>query len=207
MIRKNPFKYYLRASTFLILLILNLSIFSQLLSKESLDTCKVFKSIEQAKVNPLAVYILDLSKKRLTSIPNEIALFKNLQILKLSKNKISNIDSTILFPLLIQEINLSKNELGIFPVEILTLSNLKRLILNQNMIKNIPAEINKLQNLTYLDMWSNNLSEVSENIKFLNELKELDLRVIMFSNKEKERIKNLVPNAKVYFSNSCNCGY
>ena len=37
-------------------------------------------------------------------------------------------------------------------------------------------------------------------------LKEVDLRVIQFSDSEKERISELLPNAKVYFSNSCNCG-
>jgi predicted HAD superfamily phosphohydrolase YqeG len=56
-------------------------------------------------------------------------------------------------------------------------------------------------------MWSNDLSEVSENMKFLTLLEEIDLRVILFSQKEKERIKRLVPRAKVHFSNSCNCGY
>ena len=56
-------------------------------------------------------------------------------------------------------------------------------------------------------MWSNNLQHISENIKFLTKLKELDLRVIIFSNEEKDRIQSLIPNAKVYFSNSCNCGY
>tara|TARA_B110000438_G_C15613684_1_gene563345 strand:+ start:17 stop:640 length:624 start_codon:yes stop_codon:yes gene_type:complete len=207
MIKKNPFKFYLRTNTVLILLTLSISSYTQLLSKESLDTCKIYKSIEQAKANPKAVYILDLSKKKLSAIPNEISLFKNLQVLKLSKNKISNIDTSISFPLLIQEINLSRNKLELFPLKVLTLSNLKRLILNQNIIKNIPDGINELQNLIYLDMWSNNLSKISNNIKFLNKLEELDLRVIMFSNKEKERIRNLIPNAKVHFSNSCNCGY
>ena len=207
MIKKNPFKFYLRTNTVLILLTLSISSYTQLLSKESLDTCKIYKSIEQAKANPKTVYILDLSKKKFSAIPKEISLFENLQVLKLSKNKISDIDSSISFPLLIQELNLSKNKLEAFPLKISTLSNLKRLILNQNMIKNIPDEIIELQNLIYIDMWSNNLSEVSNNIKFLIKLEELDLRVIMFSSKEKERIKNLIPNAKVHFSNSCNCGY
>jgi predicted HAD superfamily phosphohydrolase YqeG len=75
------------------------------------------------------------------------------------------------------------------------------------MIKNIPDQIKDLRQLKYLDMWSNNLSKISENIKLLTKLEELDLRVIMLSNKEKNRIKNLLPNTKVHFSNSCNCGY
>ncbi len=207
MIRKNPRKSYLRIKIFILLLIVNISISSQLLSEKSLDTCKVFKNIESAKQNPKAVYILDLSKRKLSSIPKEIVLFENLQVLKLSKNKISEIDSSISFPLLIQEINLSKNKLELFPTNFFKLKNLKRLILNQNIIINIPDEIIELQNLVYLDMWSNNLSKVTNNIKFLTKLETLDLRVIMFSNKEKDRITSLLPNTKVHFSNSCNCGY
>lgn len=207
MIRKNPCKSYLRIKIFILLLLGNISISSQLLSKESLDTCKVFKTIESAKKNPKAVYILDLSKRKLHSIPKEIALFENLQVLKLSKNKLSEIDSSISFPLFLQEINLSRNKLKLIPIKVFSMKNLKRLILNQNMITNISDEIIELQNLVYLDMWSNNLSGVTNNIKFLTKLETLDLRVIMFSNKEKDRIKSLLPNTKVHFSNSCNCGY
>ena len=85
--------------------------------------------------------------------------------------------------------------------------NLKKLIINQNYISNISESINNLKKLEYLDMWSNELSVIPESIKELTELKELDLRVIMFSKKEQERIQKLLPNTKVYFSNSCNCGY
>ena len=81
------------------------------------------------------------------------------------------------------------------------------MILNQNEINTIPDNIDKLYNLEYLDMWSNNLEYISDNIKFLTKLEELDLRVIIFSNDEKDRIKSLLPGTKVSFSNSCNCGY
>ena len=66
--------------------------------------------------------------------------------------------------------------------------------------------IKNLQKLEYLDMWSNNLGSFPESLNDLKALKEFDLRVIQFTTEEKERIKNLLPNAKIHFSASCNCG-
>ena len=205
--KKNPSPFYLSLISFLLLCFSYCSFFSQQLPFDHLDTCKKYKSIEQALKNPDLVYVLDLSKKKLTKIPKEISFFKNLHVLKLSKNKLSTIDSSIVFPKHILEINLSKNQLEEIPEAILATKSLKRLIANQNSIKSIPENISKLKSLAYLDLWSNDLSEVSENIKFLTSLKELDLRVILFSNSEKDRIKSLLPNTTIYFSNSCNCGY
>ena len=55
-------------------------------------------------------------------------------------------------------------------------------------------------------MWSNELSQIPDEIGLLTSLKEVDFRVIQFSDREKKRISALLPNAKIYFSNSCNCG-
>jgi len=40
----------------------------------------------------------------------------------------------------------------------------------------------------------------------LDKLRFMDLRAIMFEEPEMERIEGLVPKAKVYFSQPCNCG-
>ena len=79
--------------------------------------------------------------------------------------------------------------------------------MNRNHIKNIPNEIENLNQLEKMDLWSNEINYISDNISKLISLKELDLRVIMFSDKEKQRIAKLLPNCKIHFSNSCNCGY
>ena len=70
----------------------------------------------------------------------------------------------------------------------------------------IPSEIKRIKSLKKLDLWSNELSEIPNEISELTNLKELDLRVIQFSDKDIERIISLLPNTKIYFSNSCNCG-
>ena len=181
--------------------------YSQLLTIDELDTCKIYHSLSEALKSTEKVYVLELSKEKLKTFPNEILNLKNLQKLDLYKNKLDSIPDNIKNLSSLQYLNIGKNNLTTFPNGITKLENLKSLILNQNNITSIPDNVDELYNLEYLDMWSNNLEYISENIKFLTQLKELDLRVIIFNNDEKERIKSLLPGAKVYFSNSCNCGY
>ena len=50
------------------------------------------------------------------------------------------------------------------------------------------------------------LEVVPEQVKDMPALRFLDLRAIMFEQDEMDRIQELVPKAKVYFSPPCNCG-
>ncbi len=38
-------------------------------------------------------------------------------------------------------------------------------------------------------------------------LKEIDMRVILMSPEEHKKIKELLPQTKIHFSKSCNCGF
>ena len=65
MTKKNLLSYYL---SFVSFILINFSInqsFTQHLTLQNLDTCKKYKSIEQAIKSPELVYILDLSKKKI----------------------------------------------------------------------------------------------------------------------------------------------
>jgi Leucine-rich repeat (LRR) protein len=92
------------------------------------------------------------------------------------------------------------------PLVICSLRHLKRLDLSRNAITGLPACIGNLSKLVSLDLWSNDIAEVPEEIKDLEELRFLDLRAIMFEQPEMDRIQELLPKAKVYFSQPCNCG-
>ena len=179
---------------------------SQVLSEQEMDTCYIYKTIEKASKTPDEVYVLDLTKTKLKTFPLEILKFKNLNILKLGKNKITSVPEGISKLIFLQELDLGKNKLDAFPGGIVELGNLKKLVLNQNYIEGIPYMIKNLQKLEYLDMWSNDLSSFPESLNELKNLKEFDLRVIQFTKGEKERITNLLPDTKIHFSSSCNCG-
>lgn len=196
-------KYFI---TFLFVLGLVAKHIAQQLTKSELDTCRVYTSLNEAKQNPLNVYVLDLTKSKLTNFPIEILEMKNLHILKLSKNKLVTIPDSISVLINLIELDLEKNLLSEFPMGITKLVNLKKLVLSQNTIVAIPYDIKNLQKLEYLDMWSNELSYFPDSMKELTSLKVVDLRVIQFSRSERSYILSLFPNAKVLLSESCNCG-
>jgi Leucine-rich repeat (LRR) protein len=179
---------------------------SQVLSEQELDTCYIYTTIEKASKTPNAVYVLDLTKSKFKAFPLEILNFKNLNILKLGKNKIASVPEGISKLIFLQELDLGKNKLDAFPIGIVELTNIKKLVLNQNYIEGIPYMIKNLQKLEYLDMWSNNLNSFPESLNELKKLKEFDLRVIQFTKGEKDRIITLLPDTKIHFSSSCNCG-
>jgi hypothetical protein len=56
-------------------------------AKTDLDTCRTFTSIEVARKQPKEVYILDLTKTKLTQFPEEILEMTNLHVLKLGKKQ------------------------------------------------------------------------------------------------------------------------
>lgn len=180
---------------------------AQQLTLAEIDTCRIHYTIESARINPLEVYVLDLTKTKLTEFPIEILEMKNLHILKLGKNKISVVPDSIATLTYLIELDLGKNLLSTFPMGITKLVNLEKLVLNQNTITSIPFDIKNLQKLTYLDMWSNELSYFPDSMKELTALKFFDLRVIQFSKAEQAYIISLLPNAKIMMSESCNCAH
>jgi Leucine-rich repeat (LRR) protein len=189
--------------------ILYLSILSATsqLSQDELDTCRIYTTLESALANPDDVYILKLPKIKAKEFPTEILQFKNLNVLDLSKNKLSELPDTLASLQQLQEIDLGKNKFEIFPVVLTQLIHLKKLTLSQNMITAIPFDINQLKDLEILDMWSNDLYVIPDSISDLKKLKVFDLRVIQFTETEKEHITQLLPNTKIQFSNSCNCAH
>ena len=79
---------------FSILYLSLLSATSQL-SQDELDTCRIYTTLESALANPDDVYILKLPKIKAKEFPTEILQFKNLNVLDLSKNKLSELPDTL----------------------------------------------------------------------------------------------------------------
>src|SRR6187551_1758848 len=81
------------------------------------DTARVFRSMESALQEPERVYRLNLSKKKLKSVPPEISRFSNLKELDLSKNKIKELPAQIGDLKNLEILNLSSNDLVDLPEE------------------------------------------------------------------------------------------
>ncbi|MFI5204400.1 MAG: leucine-rich repeat domain-containing protein [Flavobacteriales bacterium] len=170
------------------------------------DSLHTYTSIAEALKHPDLVFYLDLSKQKLKEFPAEIFTFKNLVSLDLSRNKIAVIPAEITSLKNLEELNLSRNKIKEMPAALFDLKHLKKLILNQNLIESIPSEIRKLEQLEYLDMWSNELAYFPNEMSQLKKLKEFDLRNIQINQTEQQRLSKLLPETKIHFSQSCNCG-
>jgi Leucine-rich repeat (LRR) protein len=106
-----------------------------------------------------------------------------------------------------QELRIARNKLSEFPEGICAMVHLKRLDLSRNALSSLPPCIGQLKELFSLDLWDNDLGEFPDEMDQLTALRFLDLRAIQYDQPEMDRIQNLVPKAKVYFSQPCNCGH
>ena len=186
-------------------LLLPVAAFTQLLDSAQFHAAPVFTNLNEALQNPEKVYRLNLSKKKLKTFPMEIFKFKNLQELNLSKNKLDSLPEQIGTLTNLQVLNVSGNKLLYLPDSTGELKNLKKLVGSRNSLLAIPKRIGDLQNLEILDLWENDISVFPEELSKLKKLRWMDLRVILIDDNQQERIRQLVPKAKVFFSPSCHC--
>lgn len=189
-----------------LLLICSLPAPAQLLDAPALDSVRTFTGLERALKDPLSVYRLDLSGKRLKVVPEEVRLFKNLNMLDLGKNKLKELPEWLAELPYLQEVHLGRNKFTVFPVVLCKHLHLKKIVASQNEIDGLPPCIGGLEKLVVLDLWSNDIGALPAEAENLKALRFLDLRVIEMNAEEQAAIQELVPWATTYFSTPCNCG-
>ncbi|MFM9056807.1 MAG: leucine-rich repeat domain-containing protein [Bacteroidota bacterium] len=166
---------------------------------------KVYRSYGEGLRNPDSVFVLDLSKQKRKVLPDEVRQFRTLQELRISRNSLSTLPDWIGELTQLKKLDVSNNKLTSLPASIGLLNKLEFLGLNRNLIRELPVEIGGLSSLQILEMWDNELEVVPDELKKLHALKVFELRGILFSQRDQERIRSLVPDADVYFSPPCNC--
>jgi Leucine-rich repeat (LRR) protein len=191
---------------FMLLLLLHEASAQRIPEPEELSRLPVYKSIQAAlSVPPDSVYCLSLRGKKLTSVPSEVYLFKNLLSLDLSRNKIKTLNDSIGLLTNLIELNLGYNKLETLPAAIGNLKHLTVLKLHKNRISRLPPETGNLRELETLELWDNEIDVFPEEMRECRLLRKLDLRGILMSDEKQYAIQALFPNAKIYFSASCAC--
>lgn len=109
----------------------------------------------------------------LTSLPEEIGLFKNLKHLNLEHNLLTSLPKEIGQLTNLQKLRLNNNLLIALPNEIGQLTNLQTLSLNNNLLTSLPNEIGQLANLQALWLCNNLLSCLPKEIGNLAKLESL----------------------------------
>ena len=113
---------------------------------------------------------LDLEKKGLTELPEEIGKLKNLTELYLAFNQISKIPNAIANLTNLTGLYLDHNQISEIPSAITELTNLTELYLNNNQISKIPNSISELKKLKIINLSNNQISEIPETIIQLENL-------------------------------------
>lgn len=178
----------------------------QLLDSAALDSAREYTSLEEALKHPDQVYVLNLKRERLKEFPAEILQLKNLNVLDLSRNKLEELPSELGQLQYLQHIDIEKNRFETFPAVLSELPQLKRLIFSQNDIDSIPDSIKNLKELRVIEAWSTNLLYLSPFLADLEHLEMMELRVINFTERERNYILNLLPDVEIMMSNGCDCG-
>lgn len=160
-----------------------------------------------AAQSPDSVIQLVLKKEKLTSFPDEIWRFKNLEFLDLSKNKLDSIPSRIKELSKLKVLKLSRNNISSIPPELYELKDLEVLVLSDNEMAYIAPEIVNLSKLKKLDLWRTNVSLFPEEMSRLDSLEVVDLRGISLNRKQQSDVLDIILKAKVYFSPPCNCNF
>jgi len=118
---------------------------------------------------------LDLSNRKLTSLPAEITWLTNLTSLNLRGNQLTSVPAEITRLTNLTSLDLGGNQLTRVPAEIMQLTNLTMLDLRENQLTSVPPEITQLTNLRSLYLSRNQLTTVPEEITRLTNLTSLFL--------------------------------
>lgn len=145
------------------------------------------------------VLSIDVASQGLKKLPKKLSQLDKIVSINLLGNEFESFPTVLSKLTTLDEISLSSNNLKFVGPEIGNLKNLRILIMNNNQLTELPKEIGELTNLLYLEIGNNQLTTLPEEIKYLTSLQELHIERNKLSDKEKERIKKLLPKCVIHF--------
>ncbi|XP_049887210.1 leucine-rich repeat-containing protein 57 [Pectinophora gossypiella] len=103
---------------------------------------------------------LDLSKNKISCLPEELSRFKLLKQLNLDTNKIEVLPEAIMNLRKLEMLNVSNNLISSLPQSFSNLNNLKQVYLNNNRLKQFPTQLLGLTNLEVVELSNNKIIEI-----------------------------------------------
>lgn len=158
-----------------------------------------YKNIKQAIRQKDKVLSIDVASQGLSNLPTKLSRLDKIVSINLLGNQFETFPTVLSKLTTLDEISLSSNSLKYVGPEIGNLKNLRILIMNNNQLTELPKEIGELTNLLYLEIGNNQLTTLPDEIKYLTSLQELHIERNKLSDKEKERIKKLLPKCVIHF--------
>lgn len=119
---------------------------------------------------------LNLANNQLTALPEWLAQLMQLQTLDLSHNQLATLPELLVQLTQLQTLNLSHNQLTALPVWVGQLTQLRELRPWQNRLTRLPESLGKLKHLQTLQLNDNQLTTIPESLLQLERLRELYLQ-------------------------------
>lgn len=160
---------------------------------------------EVLTADPDTIFALSVSKEKLISVPDQLAIFKNLKYLDLSKNKLSKLPDFLSDFEQLEFIDISKNDFETFPLVLTRIVTLKTIVANRNSFDRLPESIGYNQYLEYIDLWDTPVMNFPESFYLLPNLKKVDLSGIRYSLTFQEKLKARLPNTILVLDPPCDC--
>jgi Leucine-rich repeat (LRR) protein len=155
--------------------------------------------------SPDTVYYISFSKSKVSEIPKDLAQFHKVKGLDLSRNRLTTLPEFFgSFDSLVY-LDLSRNNFDLFPIELCRLTNLQKLIFNRNNFSQLPECIQYLERLNFLDLWATPVISFPPGMKNLKSLKTLDLQGNRYSPSFQKQLQNELPTVNVVLDPPCNC--
>ncbi len=120
---------------------------------------------------------LKLSHNYLTSLPDNIGELSNLSHLNLLNNQLTSLPTSIGNLKKLVSLDLRRNKLTELPDSIGNLTNLKYLLLDDNLLEKLPSTIGNLKQLEYLSLFVNKLTLLPEELGDCNKLVCLEIGI------------------------------
>ena len=169
----------------------------------------IYTDLDQALSlnNASAVYRLDLSKKRLRAVPEEVARLSELRELRLDRNKLNALPEFLSQLSHLEVFSAEENQLTAFPDAMWQWPALRELHLGNNWIESIPLDIDNLKHLEVLGLWSNVIGSFPASLSELPSLRRLDLLNNDMTAEEQELLRIWLPNVQLELSEPCRCDF
>lgn len=103
---------------------------------------------------------LDLSKNKISILPDDISRLKKLKQLNLDSNKLEVLPNSFGSMNKLEIVNISNNMISVLPQSFANLSNLKQLYLNYNNLTVFPKQLFKLRHLEVVELPNNKITEI-----------------------------------------------
>ena len=151
---------------------------------------------------------LNLSRKKLRTIPPELGDLTDLKELTLDRTKINGLPMALEKLQHLEYFSANGNKMTDFPEVILSWYDLEYLSLGNNLIDSIPLNIDRLGKLRTLNLWSNLIAFFPASLGDLTQLHSLDLTTNDMTEEEQSQLKTWInASTKLLLSAPCRCDF